>query len=100
MLVGVCIWLVGWLKLARLVKARGAGCKTLGSQHCPFSTPVLGGGFSSTEIDCRKKGALILTSLLEDLEHWVGSLDFNSLVDITPFFFRQTPPQKKEEETC
>ena len=34
--------------------------------RCPFSPPFLGEG-SPTKIDYRKRGTLILTSLLEDL---------------------------------
>ena len=34
---------------------------------CPFTVSFLGGGEPPTKIDYRKKGTLILTSLLEDL---------------------------------
>ena len=35
----------------------------------PFSPPLFffGGGGSPTKIDCRRKGTLVLSSLLEDL---------------------------------
>ena len=51
---------------------------------CPFAVSFWGEG-SPTEIDCRKKGTLILTSLLEDL---VGGSCFSSVVE-SPCFPRR-----------
>ena len=53
---------------------------TLGPPVVPFE-PFLGEG-SPTKIEDRKKGALVLTSLLEDLEHVLEPQQFASWSDI------------------